>query len=218
MAHTSKVLPSLLKQEQVAATEALLSLAVPPWQQSPSPHHTTVSNISNACRESHVELPVTPRLQRATHTHTHTEHANGCTPSVLVSRAFLKGLKRIVSSAKGPLQRLEDTIRRDQLHFRTFIAELAAYKDCLQTLRESLLKDNLTPTPESFSGSMLAAACTPLWKRPSLRTHTINKEKRQKAYLTLPLDYELFNSPSPASFSLEVCGSSSCRRRRNRQE
>lgn len=133
------------------------------------PAHTTPLSLTLATLAGRAMWScLSPPGYSEQHTHTHTEHANGCTPSVLVSRAFLKGLKRIVSSAKGPLQRLEDTNRRDQLHFRTFIAELAAYKDCLQTLRESLLKDNLTPTPESFSGSMLAAACTPLWKRPSL--------------------------------------------------
>lgn len=99
-AQPSELFPSLLKQEQVAAASAILSLS------STLPAHTTVSNISNACRESHVELPVTPQL----HTHTHTQHGKGCTPAVLVSHhAFLKGLKNSFLSERT-LQRLEDTI------------------------------------------------------------------------------------------------------------
>lgn len=99
------------------------SSACPLLPGSRVPAHTAVSNISNACRESHVELPVTPSHSEQP-THTHTQH--GCTPSVLVShRAFLKGLKNTVSSARGPLQRLEDTIKKDQLHVCAFIAQLA---------------------------------------------------------------------------------------------
>lgn len=210
-AHTSEDFPSLLKEEQVAAASAILSLSFT------LPAHTAVSNISNACRESHVELPVTPQLQRATHTHTHTQHGKGCTPTVLVSHhAFLKGLKPVFSE-KGPLQRLEDTIKRHQLQFFAFTLALAeVHEKIVCKLSESLLKDS--NSTQSFSGSMLAAACTPLREQPSPLTRKINKERRQEAYLTLPLTKEPFSSPSPASSSARVCGSGGGRRRRNRQE
>lgn len=150
-------------------------------------------------------------------THTHTQHGKGCTPTVLVSHhAFLKGLKPVFSE-KGPLQRLEDTIKRHQLQFFAFTLALAeVHEKIVCKLPESLLKDS--NSTQSLSGSMLAAACTPLWEQPSPLTRKINKERRQEAYLTLPLTKEPFSSPSPASSSARVCGSGGGRRRRNRQE
>lgn len=68
-AHSSEDFPSLLRAEQVAAASAILSPSLTP------PARTAVSNISNARRESHVELPVTPQLQRATLSLTHTAKA-----------------------------------------------------------------------------------------------------------------------------------------------